>query len=283
MKIIAYIKIIRPLNFLFVILAVLFGAFYRSSVEVSYSHPAFYYIPILAAISAALISAAGYTLNDFFDVNIDKINCPHRPLPSGIISGISAKRYAIILFISGNLLCLFLFNPAMSALALLNSLILWLYAQKGKRLVFISNLIVAFATASTFIYGGFANHNLKNAIFVFSCAFIYTLIRELIKDIEDMKGDKKADSRTLPIIWGSKATLIIALILSLAFTICIHLGLNNFYTITYYYLILIFVCLFILLDLTILISTRSNKFFSFSSKAMKVNMLIFLIILWIGQ
>lgn len=276
MKILAYIKIIRPFNCVFVIFAVLFGAFYKSP-NITF------YKPILAAFSAALISAAGYTLNDYFDVNIDKTNRPERPLPSGIISPISAKRFAIATFLIGNILCLTLLNPRMSLLALFNSLILWLYAQKGKRLIFVSNLIVAFATASTFIYGGLVNNNIKNAIFVFSCAFIYTLIRELIKDIEDMQGDKKENSRTLPILWGSKLTLVFTLLLSLVFTTLIQNGLGQFYNVTFYYLILIFVCFFILINLTLLIFIGTKKNFSFSSKAMKINMLIFLILLWVGK
>jgi len=224
-NIISYIKIIRPVNFLFVILAVLFGAFYKSDTFNLY-------IPILAAISAAFISGAGFALNDFFDVEIDKINRPHRPIPSGKISTLAAKRYAILLIIIGNLICFSLFRPVMLILAIFNSIILWVYAWKSKKLIFVSNLIVAFTTASTFIYGGLSNNNLRNGMFVFFCAFIYTLIRELVKDIEDIAGDKAEQSITLPIVLGVPKTIIVALFLGLIFSLIIFTGWNEFYNFT---------------------------------------------------
>jgi len=276
-RIIEYIKLVRPFNFLFVILAVLFGAYYRTELIL-------YFVPIVAAFSAAFICSSGYIWNDIYDIEIDRINKPHRPLPAGNISLPSAKKFGIILFVLGFIMVIFLQNLPMIILALFNSVILWLYARKGKQLLLVSNIIVAFATASTFLYGGISNNNFGNSLFIFSAAFIYTLIRELIKDMEDVRGDKKNVARTVPLVYGSKKTLTFSLMLAILFNTVLLAGfLNGYYELIYYYIILVFVGLFVIFDLIFLYYRRKNVFVYFSEQAMKINMLVFLIILWVVQ
>ncbi|MBS3741025.1 MAG: geranylgeranylglycerol-phosphate geranylgeranyltransferase [Candidatus Cloacimonetes bacterium] len=277
MRIIEYIKLVRPFNFLFVILAVLFGAYYRTELILDF-------VPIVAAFSAAFICSSGYIWNDIYDIEIDRINKPHRPLPAGNISLPSAKKFGIILFVLGFIMVIFLQNLPMIILALFNSVILWIYARKGKQLLLVSNIIVAFATASTFLYGGISNNNFGNSLFIFSAAFIYTLIRELIKDMEDVRGDKKNVARTVPLVYGSKKTLTFSLMLAILFNTVLLAGfLNGYYELIYYYIILVFVGLFVIFDLIFLYYKRKNVFVYFSEQAMKINMLVFLIILWVVQ
>jgi len=204
-RIIEYIKLVRPFNFLFVILAVIFGAYYRTELILDF-------VPIVAAFSAAFICSSGYIWNDIYDIEIDRINKPHRPLPAGNISLPSAKKFGIILFVLGFIMVIFLQNLPMIILALFNSVILWLYARKGKQLLLVSNIIVAFATASTFLYGGISNNNFGNSLFIFSAAFIYTLIRELIKDMEDVVGDRSQNIRTLATKYGKEKAKYFALL-----------------------------------------------------------------------
>jgi len=276
-RIIEYIKLVRPFNFLFVILAVIFGAYYRTELILDF-------VPIVAAFSAAFICSSGYIWNDIYDIEIDRINKPHRPLPAGNISLPSAKKFGIILFVLGFIMVIFLQNLPMIILALFNSVILWLYARKGKQLLLVSNIIVAFATASTFLYGGISNNNFGNSLFIFSAAFIYTLIRELIKDMEDVRGDKKNVARTVPLVYGSKKTLTFSLMLAILFNTVLLAGfLNGYYELIYYYIILVFVGLFVIFDLIFLYYRRKNVFVYFSEQAMKINMLVFLIILWVVQ
>jgi len=272
-----YIKIIRPFNFLFVLLAVIFGAYYQTEFIISLN-------PILAAISASLICSSGYVFNDIYDIEIDKINKPKRPLPSGRISIPSARTFAILLFTIGFLLVLYLQNLGMIILALFNSIILWLYAKRGKQFFLVGNLMVAFASASTFVYGGMVNDNLNNSLFVFAAALLYTLIRELIKDIEDMKGDSKQTAKTFPIVYGRNKTLILSIIFAILFNAVLLIGLtSNFYNLVLFLIILVFVGLFVIADLVFLYFKKEKQFVYFSEKAMKINMLIFLIVLWVVQ
>lgn len=272
-----YIRIIRPINFVFVIIAVVFGAYYRTELNLSLS-------PILAAISAVFICSSGYIFNDISDIEIDRINKPNRPLPMGKISLKSAKIYGIFFFVLGFLLVLYLQNIHMIILALFNSVILWLYANKGKQLHILGNTIVAFAAASTFLYGGLANNNFSNSLFIFAAAFLYTMIRELIKDIEDIKGDKINTSLTFPLVYGRKKTLILSIFLALLFNLILIFGLvKDYYNLVYYLIILVFVGLFLMLDLIILYFLDDKSLAFFSEKAMKVDMFLFLIIIWVVQ
>jgi len=272
----AYIRILRPLNFLFVLIAVLFGAYYKVA-----AYPIFY--PLLAGIAAALISGGGYVINDYYDYSIDMVNRKERVLPSGMISPTRAKYYAICLFISGIIISIFLRNLWMIAIAAFNSFLLYVYAMKSKRIHFWGNLLVAYVTSSTFIFGSFITHNLRNAFFVALCAFFYTMIRELVKDIEDKNGDRSAGAKTLPLLWGDKKTLLLSLLFWIGFTATIIWGYPKFYSSTFFILLLIVIVFMLLIDLIILLIKTTTKTAKYSESFMKVHMLIFLVILWVAQ
>lgn len=277
MRIAEYLKIIRPFNFLFVLLAVLFGAYYQTQFSLSLK-------PILAAFSAAFICSSGYIINDIYDIEIDKTNKPDRPLPAGEISISSARTLAILLFVFGFLLALYLQNLPMIMLALFNAVILWFYAKKSKRLLFWANLIVAFTSASTFIYGGLVNDNFGNSLFVFVVALLYTLIRELVKDVEDVKGDGKQNAKTVPLVYGRQKALILSLFLAVILNLVFLYGyISMFYNLFFLLLILMLVGLFVMGNLIFLYYKKEKKFAFFSEIIMKINMLMFLIILWVSQ
>lgn len=272
----AYIRILRPLNFLFVLIAVLFGAYYKVT-----AYPIFY--PLLAGIAAALISGGGYVINDYYDYSIDMINRKERILPSGMISPTRAKYYAICLFITGIIISIFLRNLWMIAIAAFNSFLLYVYAMKSKRIHFWGNLLVAFVTASTFVFGSFITNNLRNAFFAALCAFFYTLIRELVKDIEDKNGDSSAGAKTLPLLWGDKKTLLLSLLFWIGFAATIIWGYPEFYSSTFFILLLIVIVFLLLIDLIVLVVKPIAKTAKYSESFMKVHMLIFLVILWVAQ
>lgn len=275
-RFLAYIRILRPLNFIFVFIAVLFGVYYKIE-----SFPILY--PILAGLAAAIISGGGYVINDYHDYSIDVINRKGRVLPSGLMSKSIAKLYAFSLFAAGILLSIFIRNPWMISIAIINTLLLYVYALYGKKIHFGGNLLVAFVTASTFVFGSFISDNFKNAFFVALCAFFYTLIRELIKDIEDKKGDSSIESRTLPLIWGNRNTLLISFVSWLFFAAVIIWAFPKFYSLAFFVIILIGIVLLLLFDIVIIYINQNEKLITFSERYMKVHMLIFLIILWMAQ
>ncbi|MCK4338950.1 MAG: geranylgeranylglycerol-phosphate geranylgeranyltransferase [Candidatus Cloacimonetes bacterium] len=276
MKFVSYINIIRPFNCLIVVVSTLFGAFWLAEVLNPIIH-------FLAAISAALIAGGGYVINDVFDIDVDKINRPKRPLPSGIISHLGAKRYGILLFVVGIIISIFMRNLWMILLAFCNSLLLYLYAYRGKKMGFAGNLLVSFVTASTFLYGGLSNNNLQNSFFCFGCALFYTLIRELVKDLEDAEGDRAINAKTIPIVFGQKLTMGLVFLFWLFLTILTIIGFQIYYEIYIFIPVIILVNFYLLINLIILALKVNKKTAGYSEKIMKLDMLIFLILLWIGQ
>ena len=174
----------------------------------------------LAALSAStvIIAAAGYIINDYYDVKIDLINKPERVV---VGRGVS-RRYAIFLHtalsVTGILLGLVL-NWKIGAINFFSVFMLWLYSNSLKRLPFIGNFVVAFFTAGSiaipWLLYPFAGKTLILTYTLF--AFFTTLVREIIKDMEDLKGDNTFGCKTLPIVWGLRKTKNLIYILTLMF------------------------------------------------------------------
>jgi geranylgeranylglycerol-phosphate geranylgeranyltransferase len=161
----------------------------------------------------ALITAAGNVINDFFDVKIDAINRPDRPIPSGAVSRAAARGFAVTLFLAGILVSFFT-NPLCIGIAVVNSLILIAYAGKLKRTPLLGNIAVAYLSASIFLFGGALNgwNGLVHIIPIAAITFFAMLSRELVKDAEDVEGDKAGNADTVPIRIGIKKTSRLALI-----------------------------------------------------------------------
>ncbi len=162
---------------------------------------------LLPAVAVVLITAAGNVINDVYDIDIDRINRPDRPIPSGAISPGGAKAYAVALFAGGIALAT-LTTTLCLLIALANMLILILYAAWLKRTPGIGNVAVAYLTASIFLFGGaFAGiGGLAQNVSLAAIAFLATLAREILKDAEDVDGDAAGGARTLPMIVGIRRT-----------------------------------------------------------------------------
>jgi len=159
-----------------------------------------------------LITGAGNVINDYHDAEIDAINRPDRPIPSGSITKKEALTYAVLLFLISIIIGM-LFAPfPLIIIAIINSLLLWFYASHLKVMPLLGNLVVSYLSASIFLFGGalygmegiYANLPVAGATFFVICA------RELIKDAEDMPGDQAEGARTLPILYGIRKTVVIA-------------------------------------------------------------------------
>lgn len=161
----------------------------------------------------ALITAAGNVINDFFDAAIDAINRPDRPIPAGAVSRTAARSFAVTLFLAGILVSFFT-NPLCISITVVNSLILIAYAGKLKRTPLIGNIAVAYLSASIFLFGGALNgwNGLVHIIPIAAITFFAMVSRELLKDAEDVEGDKAGDADTVPIRLGIKKTAQLAFI-----------------------------------------------------------------------
>lgn len=204
MSIPAAIRIVRPHNALVAGIAALLGFLIATGSVTSPS--------LILAVTVALITAAGNVINDICDVEIDRINRPDRPIPSGEISRRGASLYATILFAAGigsasltTSLCLLI--------AIINSVILIAYAVWLKRIPLLGNIAVAYLTGSIFLFGGafVGIEGLTRNISIAVITFLATLAREILKDAEDMDGDAIGGAHTLPMIIGIRGTGVVAL------------------------------------------------------------------------
>jgi geranylgeranylglycerol-phosphate geranylgeranyltransferase len=161
----------------------------------------------------ALITAAGNVINDFFDAKIDAINRPDRPIPSGAVSKGAAQGFAVTLFLCAILVSFFT-NELCIGIAIINSILLIAYAAKLKSTPLIGNITVAYLSASIFLFGGALNgwHGFVRIIPIAAIAFFAMVSRELLKDAEDVEGDRAGGADTVAIRIGIKRTSELALI-----------------------------------------------------------------------
>lgn len=267
-----YIEILRPGNAVMGAISIILVAIIDKSIS----------IPIVLAMIAVFFeTAAGNVINDYFDYNIDLINKPDRPLPSGRISRENGKKYAYLLFLAGTV-CGFLIsfltdNWIPFLIVILADIILYLYAYKLKSTPVIGNLAVGFMTGFGFVFGGFSINN--PSIIVISAylgffAFVMTTAREIIKDIEDIEGDKADGAKTLPILIGRKIPAAISVILIIIdCALCPILYFNHIFG--FYYLVVITIAVLLFLySAVLIIKSQDEKSASKASKYLKIGMLI---------
>ena len=169
---------------------------------------------ISAFLAAALVAAGGNAVNDYFDQRIDRINRPDRPIPSGRINAPKALITAQVLFIAGIIFTVFL-NIYCLLLASLNSLVLILYAWGVKRQGLVGNLSIGYLVGSTFLFGGLATAEPlipSGLLLLVIMASLSTVGRELIKAVEDMKGDRNLGFKTFPLRHGSGKAAVLAVV-----------------------------------------------------------------------
>jgi len=186
----AYLEMMRPGNCLMSIIAVIIGA-----LLVAGPNPALFLNPFsvvyMAAFVVFLITGGGNVINDFIDVESDRINRPDRPIPSGRATVKGTFAFTILLFLIGIAISGFI-NWVTFAIAIVNSGVLILYSYSLQNKIFIGNISIGYLVGSTFLFGGAAIGNLKLPFLLMLLAMFSTIAREVIKDMEDLEGDRKS-------------------------------------------------------------------------------------------
>jgi len=205
MRLAGFLTLTRPVNSLVAGLAAIVAYLIDTGTVIPES--------LLLFFIVALITAAGNVINDFFDAEIDAINRPDRPIPSGAVSRGAAWGFAVTLFLAGILVSLFT-NPLCIGIAIFNAVLLIAYAAKLKSTPLIGNIVVAYLSASIFLFGGALNgfEGLVRIIPIAAITFFAMVSRELLKDAEDVEGDRAGGADTVPIRIGIKKTSELALI-----------------------------------------------------------------------
>ncbi len=190
---IAYLELARPLNGIIAFISAWLGGMFASQgnmenlIDIRL---------LLVSISALVLLSAGNALNDYCDYDIDRINRPRRPLPSGRLQRTNALIFAIVLTAIGIYFGT-LINRNATGIAILVFVALTCYAFYFKRTPFVGNLVVSGLTGLTFIAGGVAIDSVQGTLVPAIFAFLFTTAREIVKDLEDTEGDLKNNAKTL--------------------------------------------------------------------------------------
>jgi len=238
------------------------------------------YLSLLVGLSAFFIAAGGYVVNDYFDFEIDKVNRPDRVLPKGLLSLRTAYLYSFVLFIIGFILVLFTKNIYCFMLALFNAISLFLYAKFFKKALFIGNIIVSWNACSTFLFGAILSSNLTNMMPLIYFSFLYTMIREWVKLIEDYEGDLQERVRSIATLYGKRITLYLIMAISAILIVSVDVfSYQDFYVSEFRLILRVIISIPLFIYLMILTKyLLKNDIVSKIQKCMKLSMLSIVIV-----
>jgi 4-hydroxybenzoate polyprenyltransferase len=285
-----YLKLIRYQNLLLLALMQLVFRFgYLELIKIPLS--LFYWQYSLLVLATVLIAAGGYVINDIFDQETDEVNKPEKAIIGKHISESKAYTIYASLTITG-VACGFVLansvsHPNFAVLFVLIATLLYFYASSLKQIAVVGNIVVAAILAfSVIIIGIFDivpntfDINRAQMGLAFSIlfdyakfAFLINLVREIIKDIEDINGDNSQGIRTLPITIGTKKTVIISFILLLIPTLYLFYYINDnlfandlYYSIFYLLALVIAPMIFCLIKI---VNAKEKSDFHFISQLLK--------------
>jgi len=169
---------------------------------------------LLGFVTSSTLTGASMAINDYYDREIDAINEPNRPIPSGAVRPKEALSLAAVLSLVGFAAAL-MTNISCLIVAMITWMIFVTYTTKGKRTGLPGNLLVSTCVVILFIYGGFVVENLELSVILFAAiAFLSNTGREVTKGIVDVEGDKSQNIRTIALLFGERTAAILASILS---------------------------------------------------------------------
>ena len=269
----AFFNLIRSRNILIVVLSQYMVRVFLIGPKEEWRSYILDYKQLMLTFATVSIAAAGYIINDYFDVKIDLINKPDEV----IIGKYFKRRRAIIIHQLLNFVGLaigFFLSLKVFLINFVAISALWFYSERFKRKAFIGNFLVAFLTAFSLIILGIYYQRNQSLVSIYALfAFSISLIREIIKDMEDIRGDARYGCRTLPIIWGIRRTKTLLYIFLVSFVIIL---ISMAYSLDNQYLIYFF-CLGILPFSWFahqLYWADKRRDFAFLSRVCKVIMLI---------
>ena len=201
----SFLRLIRPLNCIVMSFAIIVGASLTGLGNMHWQNLLF------GTLTAFTLTGAAMAVNDYYDFDIDKINEPNRPIPSGKVSLKAALLATVILTFVG-----FVFAYAVSLLCLVFAIAAWAimvaYSTFGKRSGFVGNLLVSACIAAPFLYGSLIALNwIQVSILLFaSMAFLSNTGREVAKGIVDVQGDSAHNIKTLAVVSGERKAAFVA-------------------------------------------------------------------------
>ena len=266
-RLLEIVKLIRIVNCLLTMLGVALGAYMAWLGDA-------YLAAILSAIAAFFVCAAGNALNDLSDINIDRINRPERVLVRGSISEKSASTIVVVFNVVAMAAAIAV-NAAVTVIVAAAILLMVAYNLYLKKIPVLGNAVIALLGGLTFMVGGFAADRvmavtLPGPLIPAVLAFVLHLVREIVKDVEDIEGDRRMGIRTLPQVIGVRPSLLAALCLFFGFVILTYIPIFTGWFGLGYKIIAVYVIDLPMLALLIVIwGNPSQKMLKISSRGLK--------------
>ena len=210
-KAIGFIKLIRPANCVMMGFAVIVGAALAEK-EMFIQH---LQNLLLGFLTGFFLTGAAMIINDYYDREIDAVNEPRRPIPSGVISPVEALGYAFILTFVGFAAALLTEtapNWPCFIIAFVSWIIVILYVTKGKSTGLLGNFLVSTCIAVPFTYGSFVvgSEFLPTTSLFVAMVFLSNTGREVTKGIVDVQGDRKNNIKTIAVLYGEQRAAVVA-------------------------------------------------------------------------
>ncbi|MDQ1279310.1 MAG: geranylgeranylglycerol-phosphate geranylgeranyltransferase [Thermoproteota archaeon] len=211
-KAVGFLRLLRPVNCLMMGGAVLVGEL------ISYRNVYPDLPSLLGFFTSFLLTGASMTANDYWDRQVDKVNAPDRPIPSGVISERTGIYYASLMAVIGLITALLISLPCLiiAVAALLVSLA---YSFRGKEAGLVGNFMVSTCVAIPLLFGGFLYKSsfsdfsgLSSLLIFIFMAFFANTGREITKGIADIEGDKLRNVRTIALRWGTGTASVVAVV-----------------------------------------------------------------------
>ena len=234
-----YLAILRPNNILLTLFTQ--GVFMIAASRTSYFNIDWSNIiwpeSVLIILTCCLTAAGGYIINDLFDVETDHINRPNKRILKRDISHKAAIVYYIILTALGQI-CGYYAGLGIGLFASAIAVLLYFYSSDLKAMGLPGNSLIAFMSGSVIYIASRGIHEIHTAYFAEYAflAFLLTMARELVKDAEDIEGDKEQGCETFPILHGTRKTnilsnVILALIVIFLVTAAYLLSIEPFFNV----------------------------------------------------
>jgi geranylgeranylglycerol-phosphate geranylgeranyltransferase len=274
---VAILVLLRPINLILGSLSVLITA------ALMPSWPDWGIIGLAVATVVAL-NAAANALNDYFDFEIDLVNRPSRPLVSGALPRQAGWVVAVVLFVAGAMAAFQLPTTARNIAVFIALPLMVLYTPLFKGLPLVGNFVVGGILGLAFLFAGAAFGHINLMWPAAGLAFGYTVVREVVKDIEDVAGDTEAGISTLPVRWGVNVGVKTVIVLTLLLMFgCLLPYILQAYGTTYLVAVVIGVELPLLYSIFYLLRHPNPRGCGWVSKLLKVDIFAGLLAIYLSK
>lgn len=214
LKFFSMFSVVRGYNILIIVIAQYLASVYIFSHDKPVREVIFDVNLLMLVLASAAVIAGGYIINNFYDSEKDMINRPRKSMLDRLVGQNTKLSFYFVLNFSAVIMASYVSFKAVVFFSIY-IFVIWLYSHKLKKLPFVGNLVSAILAITPFFAIFIYYRNFEHVIFVHAMyLFIIISMRELTKDLENIKGDLVQDYKTIPVVYGEKASKVMLTVLT---------------------------------------------------------------------